>query len=112
MSSCTGPRQPPAIDDEVLLADGALLEPALQDLTYAGRIASLRRQRRPGYVWSHAVVGHRPPGVILRSRLREPDVACIAGELSALERPDDGVAVADLPPRSAHEVRPALHLCR
>jgi hypothetical protein len=28
--------------------------------------------------------------VIVRSRLREPDVARIAGEPSALERPDDG----------------------
>ncbi len=54
---CTGPGELPAIDDEVLLSDGALLEPALQDLTHAGRVASLGRQRRPGDVWGHAVVG-------------------------------------------------------
>ena len=57
----------------------------------------------------HAVVRHRAPRVILRGGLGEPDVARVAGELAALERAHNGVAVADLAARRVHEVRAALH---
>src|SRR3979409_597192 len=48
--------------------------------------------------------------MIARRRLREPDVTGIAGELSALERANDGIAIADLAARGVHEVGAALHL--
>src|ERR671914_2250275 len=44
----------------------------------------------------HAMVRHRPPRVIRRWRLREPHIAGIPGELSALKRPHNRVAVTDL----------------
>ena len=43
-------------------------------------------------------------------RLREPHIACVAGELPALERPRDRVAIADLASRCVHDIRAALHL--
>ena len=98
------------LHDQVLLADRAALEPALEDLARARRITGLRREARPRYVRRHSMVRHRPPGVVLRGRLREPHVTCVARELSALARPRDGVPVADLPPRGVHEIRAALHL--
>ena len=48
-------------------------------------------------------------GWSLRRRLRKPDVARVTGELPALERPHDGVAVADLAARRVDEVGAALH---
>jgi hypothetical protein len=44
------------------------------------------------------------------SRLREPDVSGIPGELAAFQRPRDRVAVADLAPGGIDDVRAALHL--
>src|SRR5439155_495603 len=93
MSAGAGERA--AIDDQVFLADGTAIKPALQDLAHSGRIAGLRGQRRPGHVWRHPVVGHRAPRVILGSRLREPDVSGIPGQLAAFQRPRDRVAVTD-----------------
>ena len=49
-------------------------------------------------------------GWSLRRRLREPDVARIAGELAAFERAHDGIAIADLAARRVHEIGAALHL--
>src|SRR5437667_6655130 len=54
MSAGAGERA--AIDDQVFLADGTAIKPALQDLAHSGRIAGLRGQRRPGHVWRHPVV--------------------------------------------------------
>jgi len=48
--------------------------------------------------------------MIARRRLREPDVTGITGELSTLERTNDGIAIADLAARGVHEVGAALHL--
>jgi hypothetical protein len=39
-----GARERAAIDDQVLLANWTSIEPALEDLAHAGRIAGLRRQ--------------------------------------------------------------------
>src|SRR5262249_45874535 len=103
-------RKSAAIDDQVLLADTTTIEPALQNLAGAGRIASLRGQRRPRDVWRHSVVGHRSPGMILWSRLRKPDVSGISGQLAAFQRPRDRIAVADLAAGSVDDVRAALHL--
>src|SRR5207247_11149428 len=50
------------------------------------------------------------PGMIPGSRLWEPDVSGIPGELAALQRPRDRVAVADLAPRGVDDIRAALHL--
>ena len=83
-------------------------EIALEDLACAGRVTRLRRQRRPGNVRSHAVMRHRPPRMVLRRRLREPDVAGISGELAALERADDGIAVAQLAARRVDQISAAL----
>src|ERR1700719_1674473 len=55
-------------------------------------------------------MGHRPPRVILRWWLREPDVACIAGKLPAFKCADDGIAVADLAARRVYQISAPLHL--
>ena len=47
--------------------------------------------------------------MVLRRRLREPDVARVAGQLTALARLGDGVAVADLAAGGVDEEGPALH---
>ena len=57
----------------------------------------------------HAVPRHRAPRVVRRGRLGIPDVAGVAGELAALARPHDRVAIADLAARGVHEVCAALH---
>src|SRR6478609_291966 len=85
-----------AVGDQVLLADRLVREPALENLPRPGGIAGLSRETGTRGVRGHPVPRHRPPGVVLGRRLREPDVAGVPGELSRLERPDDRVAVADL----------------
>jgi formate dehydrogenase len=57
---CTG------LDDQVLLADRAAVEPAFEDLADPRRAARLGRQAGAGGVRSHAVVGHRPPEEVER----------------------------------------------
>src|ERR1700759_2019304 len=44
-----------------------------------------RRQRGPGNMRRHAVVGHRALRVVPGRRLWEPDVSGVAGELSGFE---------------------------
>jgi len=51
------------------------------------------------------VVRHRAPRVVLGRRLREPDVAGVAGQLAAAQRRRDGLAVADLAARGVDNVR-------
>src|SRR5262245_59698674 len=99
----------PAVDDQVLLPNRTAVEPALEDLAGACRVTGLRGEARARRVRRHSVVRHRPPGVILRRRLREPDVARVAGELPALTRRRYRVAIADLPARRVYEVGSALH---
>src|SRR5215210_965253 len=50
-----------AVDDQVLLADRAAVEPALEDLAHPGGVAGLRREARARGVGRHPVVRHRPP---------------------------------------------------
>src|SRR5262249_12705276 len=105
----TGAGEPAGIDDQVLLADRAAFEPAFEDLADAGGIASLGREACAGGVGRHAVVRHRPPGVILRGGLREPDVTRVAGELTGLAGPRHSLAIADLAARSVNQIRAVLH---
>src|SRR5262245_48076036 len=93
-----------ALDDQVLLANRLPLEVALEDLSRPRGVAGLRREARSRGMWGHAVPGHRPPGVVLRRRLGEPDVACVAGELPRLQRTHDRVPVADLGARGVDQV--------
>src|SRR5262245_2851363 len=58
----------------------------------------------------HSVVWHRPPGMILWGWLWEPDVACVPGELSALQCPYDRIAITDFATRRIHDIRAAFHL--
>src|SRR5260221_173764 len=88
-----------ALDDQVLLADRPVLEPALQDLAGARGVAGLRRQRRTRDMRGHAMMRHAAPRVIPGGGLRKPDITGVARQLPAFQRPDDGIAVADLPPR-------------
>ena len=92
-----GPGEVATGDDQVFLADGTTLEPAFQNLAHAGCIACLGGQARTGHMRCHAVVRHAAPGVILGGRLRKPDVACVPGELPALERPRDRIRSQILP---------------
>ncbi len=47
--------------------------------------------------------------MITRSRLWEPHIPGVPRQLSTLESPDDGIAIADLAAGRVHEVRAALH---
>ena len=53
---------------------------------------------------------HRAPRVVFRCWLRKPDVARVAGKLSALKCSDDSVAIADLAARRVYQICAALHL--
>src|ERR1700710_769240 len=58
----------------------------------------------------HALMRHGAPRMIARSRLREPDIACIACELAGFQRTYNGVAIHDLPACRVDDVRATLHL--
>src|SRR5262245_13213363 len=58
---------------------------------------------------SHAVMRHGAPRMVFSWRLWKPNVPGIARQLSALERPHDSIAVADLGAGGVHDVAPALH---
>src|SRR6185312_5116780 len=92
------------VDDQVLGANRLLGEIALEDLARARGVAGLCRERASRDMRGHAVMRHGAPGMVLWRRLREPDVAGIARELPALQRADDGVAVADLAAGRVHDV--------
>src|SRR5215207_2645337 len=64
-----GAGQLAAVDDQVLVRDRAVVEPALEDLAGAGGVAGLGRQAGARGVRGHTVVGHGPPGMILRGGL-------------------------------------------
>src|SRR6202042_463044 len=98
-----------AVDDEIFIANWSPVEPTFKDLAGAAGVARLSREAGSGNVRRHAVMRHRAPGMILRCRLRIPDVAGVAGELSALKGSDDGVAIANQAARRVHEVCTTLH---
>src|SRR5882757_10545913 len=100
----------PALHDQVFIADRSALEPTLEDLAHARRISRLRGQRRAGDVWGHGFERHGSPRVIARRRLREPHVTGVTCELSAPERTNDGIAIADLAACGVHDISAALHL--
>src|ERR1700722_5004832 len=52
---------------------------------------------------------HRPPRMILRSRLRIPDIAGISSKLPAFKSANHCITIADQTPRCVHEVSAALH---
>src|SRR5262245_18739390 len=85
-----------ALNDEILVADRLVGEVALQDLSDACRVPCLGRERGAGDMRRHAVMRHGAPGMILGCGLREPDVAGIACELSALQRAHDRIPIAEL----------------
>ena len=98
------------VNDQVFVADRLAAQERFEDFTRPRRVARLRRQRCTGDMRCHAVVRHGAPGMILRGRLREPDVARIACELPALERPHYGIALADLAARRIDDIGAPLHL--
>src|SRR5215468_10609767 len=73
----------PLIYYEILGADRLARKLALENLARTSGVACLCRQRAARDMWRHAVVRHGAPRMILRRRLREPDVARIARKLSA-----------------------------
>ena len=83
-----GARKAASLHDQVLLPDRPSVQPALEDFADSRGVPCLRGERRPGRVRRHGVVGHRPPWVVVGSGLREPDVAGVSRELSALQRPE------------------------
>src|SRR3569623_2038276 len=58
----------------------------------------------------HAVMGHRPPRMVLRRRLRKPYVARITCKLATFERANDGVPIAEFATRRVHKVCAALEV--
>src|SRR5471030_3410872 len=58
----------------------------------------------------HTLMRHGPPRMIARSRLREPDIACIARELAGFQRTHNGVAIHDLASCRVDDVSTTLHL--
>src|SRR5688500_16317204 len=85
----SGASEAAAREDQKFVAERPASEKAFEDFAGAGGIARLRRQRRARDVRGHSVVGHRPPRMVARRRLWEPYVACVAGELAALQRGGD-----------------------
>src|SRR5690606_31096109 len=76
--------QSATLHDQVLVADRAAFEVALQDFAHAGGVTRLRGKRSAGDVRRHAMVRHGAPRMVLGRGLGEPHVAAIAGQLSAL----------------------------
>src|ERR1700735_2072110 len=109
IGSCPAPCEFAIRHDKIFVANRAVLEPTLQDLSRPRSITRLPGQRRARHMRSHAVVGHAPPGMVCRRRLWEPHVPRIARELTTLKCMDDVVAIADLGTRSIYEVRAVLH---
>src|SRR4029079_6577007 len=97
------------VHDQVLGADRLLGEVALENFARAGGVACLRGERTSRDMRCHAVMRHGAPRVLLGRGLGEPDVTRVACELTALQRPDNRVAVADLAARRVHDVAAALH---
>src|SRR5215831_16920851 len=92
-----------SVDNDIFLPDGALVEPALQNFPHARRIARLRRECGACRVRRHAMMRHGPPWMVLRCRLREPYISSITREFPALQRPNNGVAVANLATRCVYD---------
>jgi hypothetical protein len=102
--------QSAAVDDEILLANWPVGEPALEDFANPGGIACVIRQCGSRHVWRHAVMWHRPPGVVRRRWLGKLHVTRVTGELTAFKSADDGIPVADPASGGVHDVGAALHL--
>src|SRR5882762_1100754 len=62
-----------AIDDQILLTNRLLGEPAFENFTRACGVTRLCRKRSARRVRRHALIRHGPPRMIARCRLREPD---------------------------------------
>src|SRR5260370_11336193 len=88
--------EPPALHDQVLLADRPVLKPAFEDLASPRGLTCLRRQRRAGDVRGHAVMRHRTPWVIPGRRLGEPDIGGGAGPLPSFQLPRGRIPGAEL----------------
>ena len=103
-------RQLSAVHDEVFVADGAFFELALQNFTRARSVTRLRGKAGARKCAASCRGAAWCARMILRRRLREPHVAGIASKLSAFQRTDDGVAIADFAAGSVDDIGAALHL--
>src|SRR5579862_4300359 len=79
---------PAAVDDEIISFDWATVQKSRKAVLYSGGVALLRLKRCTGNVGSHRLIWHAPPGMIFGGGLRVPDVACVAGQMTALHRLD------------------------
>ncbi len=77
---CAGVGEPSSVDDQVFLENGPPFEPAFENLPRSGRAPRLRGQRGSGNVRRHPVMGHGPPRMFLRRRLRKQDIPRITGQ--------------------------------
>src|SRR5688572_15474630 len=107
---CSRASELPLSHDEVLVADWSTFEPAFENLPHACGIARLCGKRRAGNMRRHPFVRHGPPRMVARRRLRKPDIASVASKLSALERTNYCIAVADLAASRVHDVGAAFHI--
>lgn len=99
-----------AVDDQIFLTDRTALEPAFENFARSGRVTGLRRQGSPRRMRGHAMMRHRPPGMVRRRRLRIPDIAGIPGQLPALQCANYGIAITNPAARRVHQIGAALHL--
>ena len=106
----SGARELAAVDDQVFLANRALVEEALEDLAHTRGVAGLRGEACAGGVRGHALIGHRAPRMVGRGGLGKPHVAGVACQLPALTRACDGLAIADLPSSGVDQIGASLHL--
>src|SRR5262245_21751481 len=97
------------VHHEILGADRLACEMCFEDLARASGIAGLGGEGTARDMRGHTVMRHGAPRMVLRRRLRKPDVAGISRELTALQRTHDGVTVADLATRGVHDIAAALH---
>src|SRR5262245_16389861 len=97
------------VDDQIFVADWPAFKITFEDFARPRGVTRLSRKRRTGNVRRHPMVRHGSPGVICWGRLREPDIARIARELTAFECPRDGVSITDFSARRVHDISSAFH---
>ena len=99
-----------SVNYEVLISNGTPLEPTFQYFPGTSSVTCLRRKGRPGRMWRHTMMRHRPPWMVLGRRLWEPHVAGISSQMPTLERIRDSVPIADLAARRIDDIGAPFHL--
>ena len=91
----SGSRELSAFYDQILVSHRLIVEPTFQYFPHAGSVPRLSCKRSSGCMWCHSMVWHCSPRMVLRCRLRKPNVPCITCQLTSLQSFCDCIAVTD-----------------